>query len=35
MLVERVVRGLYRITDDGRELLNEDLDARNLEPVEE
>jgi predicted transcriptional regulator len=31
-LVERVVHGLYRITEDGEAFLNEDLDASALEP---
>jgi len=31
-LVERIARGLYRLTDDGRAYLNEDLDASTLEP---
>lgn len=34
-LVERVVQGLYRITDAGEQFLNEDLDASELEPVDE
>lgn len=34
-LVERVVQGLYRITDDGISFLDEDLDASELEPVED
>jgi len=29
-LVERISRGLYRITDDGLAYLNEDLDASTL-----
>lgn len=35
-LVELVadVRGLYRLTDDGRSYLDEELDASTLEPVE-
>lgn len=33
-LVERISRGLYRLTDDGRDYLDEDLDAAELEPVE-
>ena len=32
-LLERVYRGLYGITDKGRAYLNEDLDAAELEPV--
>ncbi|WP_092662209.1 helix-turn-helix domain-containing protein [Halorientalis persicus] len=31
-LVERLGRGLYRLTDDGRAFLDEDLDASTLEP---
>lgn len=31
-LVERVARGLYRITDDGRAFLDGELDAAELEP---
>ncbi len=34
-LVERVAQGLYRITDDGEAFLNEELDADELEPVED
>lgn len=34
-LVEKLARGLYRLTDDGRAFLNEDLDASELEPVDE
>lgn len=33
-LVERISRGLYRLTDDGRAYLDEELDAAELEPVE-
>jgi DNA-binding HxlR family transcriptional regulator len=35
-LVERVAdtEGLYRLTDDGRAFLDEDLDASTLDPVE-
>jgi len=33
-LVERISRGLYRLTDDGRAYLNEELDAAMLEPTE-
>ena len=33
-LVERISRGLYRITEDGEAFLNEKLDASELEPVE-
>jgi Mn-dependent DtxR family transcriptional regulator len=33
-LVVRISRGLYRITDDGRAYLDEDLDASTLDPVE-
>jgi len=31
-LVERISRGLYRLTDSGRAFLDEDLDASELEP---
>lgn len=34
-LVERLGRGLYRLTEDGRAFLEEDLDASELEPVED
>ncbi len=34
-LVERVAQGLYRITDDGEASLNEELDASELEPVDD
>lgn len=34
-LVERLGRGLYRLTEDGRAFLEEDLDAGELEPVED
>lgn len=34
-LVERISRGLYRLTDDGRAYLDEELDASTLEPVDE
>ena len=33
-LLEQVHRGLYRLTDDGRAYLNEELDASELEPVD-
>nr|WP_256948978.1 winged helix-turn-helix domain-containing protein [Halorubrum ezzemoulense] len=33
-LVERISRGLYRLTDDGRAYLDEELDAAELDPVE-
>jgi Mn-dependent DtxR family transcriptional regulator len=33
-LVEKLARGLYRLTDDGRAFLDEDLDASTLDPVE-
>lgn len=33
-LVERVDRGLYRITDKGRAYLDQELDAATLEPSE-
>lgn len=31
-LVERIATGLYRLTDDGRAFLDEELDASELEP---
>jgi hypothetical protein len=31
-LAERISRGLYRITDEGRAYLGEELDASTLEP---
>ncbi|MFW5949318.1 MAG: type IV toxin-antitoxin system AbiEi family antitoxin domain-containing protein [Halolamina sp.] len=31
-LVERISRGLYRLTDDGRMFLDETVDASELEP---
>lgn len=34
-LVERVSRGLYRITEEGVDFLNEKLDASELEPVDD
>lgn len=34
-LVERLSRGLYRLTDDGEAFLDEELDARELEPIED
>ncbi|MEZ3118040.1 PhiH1 repressor [Halobaculum sp. MBLA0147] len=34
-LIERVVQGLYKLTDEGRAYLNEELDASELEPVDE
>ncbi|AAV47198.1 PhiH1 repressor-like [Haloarcula marismortui ATCC 43049] len=34
-LVEKIGRGLYRLTDDGRAFLNEELDASELAPVED
>ena len=33
-LVERISSGLYRLTDDGRSYLDEELDASTLDPVE-
>ncbi|WP_089650138.1 type IV toxin-antitoxin system AbiEi family antitoxin domain-containing protein [Halobacterium hubeiense] len=33
-LVEKLSRGLYRLTDEGRAFLDEDLDASELEPDE-
>lgn len=32
-LVEKISRGLYRLTDDGIAFLDEELDASDLEPV--
>lgn len=32
-LVERISRGLYRLTEEGRAYLDEELDASTLEPV--
>jgi hypothetical protein len=32
-LVEKLGRGLYRLTDDGRAFLDEEFDASELEPV--
>ena len=34
-LVERLGTGLYRLTDDGRAFLDEELDASALAPVDE
>ena len=34
-LLKRVHRGLYGITDEGRAYLDEELDASELEPVDE
>ena len=34
-LVEKLSRGLYRLTDDGRAFLDEELDASTLDPVDE
>ncbi|WP_254525460.1 winged helix DNA-binding protein [Natrinema caseinilyticum] len=34
-LVDRIAQGLYRLTDDGRAFLNEELDAGALEPKTE
>ncbi|RYJ15317.1 ArsR family transcriptional regulator [Halogeometricum borinquense] len=34
-LVERVVQGLYRITETGEGFLDEEVDASTLEPVED
>ncbi|ELY40686.1 DUF2161 family putative PD-(D/E)XK-type phosphodiesterase [Natronorubrum sulfidifaciens] len=34
-LVERLSRGLYRLTEDGKKFLDEELDASELEPAEE
>lgn len=33
-LVEKLGRGLYRLTDEGRAYLDEELDASELEPSE-
>jgi len=33
-LLEQIHRGLYRLTDEGRAYLDEELDAADLEPVE-
>jgi len=33
-LVERISRGLYRLTDDGRAYLDEELDASELDPAD-
>ncbi len=34
-LVERLSRGLYRLTEEGEAFLDEELDASELEPVED
>jgi Mn-dependent DtxR family transcriptional regulator len=34
-LVEKISRGLYRLTDEGRAFLDEDLDASTLDPVDD
>jgi predicted transcriptional regulator of viral defense system len=34
-LTERISRGLYRISDEGVAYLDEELDASELEPVED
>lgn len=34
-LAQRVATGVYRITDEGKAFLNEDLDADDLEPVDD
>ncbi|QLG51255.1 ArsR family transcriptional regulator [Natrinema halophilum] len=34
-LVSRIAQGLYRLTDEGRAFLNEELDAAELEPKTE
>jgi hypothetical protein len=34
-LLEQISRGLYRLTDDGRAYLDEELDASTLDPAEE
>lgn len=33
-LVEKISRGLYRLTDDGEAFLDEELDAGELNPIE-
>lgn len=33
-LVERIAQGLYRLTDEGRSFLDEELDASTLEPTD-
>ena len=33
-LLEQIYRGLYGITDDGRQYLDEQLDASELEPID-
>lgn len=33
-LVERISHGLYRLTDDGRAFLDEELNASELDPAE-
>ncbi|QIB76391.1 ArsR family transcriptional regulator [Halogeometricum borinquense] len=34
-MVEKISRGLYRLTDTGKQFLDEELDASTLEPVED
>ena len=34
LFFERISRGLYRLTDEGRAYLDGELDAADLEPVE-
>lgn len=34
-LVERISRGLYRLTDDGEAFLDEELDAADLDPADD
>ena len=34
-LIERVDRGLYRLTEEGRAYLDEELDAADLEPLDD
>lgn len=34
-LLEQIHHGLYRLTDEGRAYLDEELDASTLEPVED
>lgn len=34
-LVEKLARGLYRLTDDGEAFPDEELDASTLDPVDE
>lgn len=34
-LVEKISRGLYRLTEQGEAFLNEELDASELEPIDD